>query len=64
MDRVVRIFRSFDEAEKADEAYYARLTPQERLDILLELIAAYRGTLGDAAERFERVHCVVELSQG
>jgi hypothetical protein len=31
--------------------------------MLLELIERHRSALGEAANRFERVHCVVELSQ-
>lgn len=30
----VQKFRSFGEAEAADDAYYASLTPQERMEIL------------------------------
>jgi WSTF, HB1, Itc1p, MBD9 motif 1 len=44
--------------------FYADLTPEERLDILLELVERHRSALGEAASRFERVHCIVELSQG
>jgi len=57
-------FRSFDEAERADDDYYASLMPEERLDILLAMIERYRSSLGEPAERFERVHRVVELSPG
>jgi hypothetical protein len=64
MEGGARVFRSFDEADRADEEYYARLTPEERLDILLEIIEQYRSSLGEAAERFERVHRVVELARG
>jgi hypothetical protein len=64
MERVVQRFDSFEEAESADDAYYAQLSADERLDILLTLIARYRRSLGEAADRFERVHQFVELSQG
>jgi hypothetical protein len=63
MERVVRVFSSFDEAEQPDAAFYANLTPQERLDVLLELIERHRSALGPSAQRFERVHRVVELSR-
>ena len=63
-ERGAQVFRSFDEAERADDDYYASLTPEERLDILLAMIERYRSSLGEAAERFERVHRIVELSQG
>jgi hypothetical protein len=64
MDRVAQVFDSFDKADRADDEYYAGLTPEERLDILLEMIERYRSSLGAAAERFERVHRIVELSRG
>ena len=64
MERVAQVFRSFEEAERADDEYYASLTPEQRLDVLLEMIERYRSSLGEAAERFERVHRIVELSRG
>ena len=64
MERVAQVFRSLDEAEHADDEYYASLTPEERFDILLTMIERYRSSLGEPAERFERVHRVVELSRG
>ena len=64
MDRDARVFRSFDEADRADDEYYANLSAEERLDILLEIIERYRSSLGEAADRFERVHRVVELARG
>lgn len=62
MDRVIQVFRSFTDAEEADEAYYAALSPQERVDVLLDLVASYRESLGEAAEGFARIYRVVELA--
>jgi hypothetical protein len=62
MERVVRVFSSFDEAEQADVEFYASLTPRERLDVLLELIERHRSALGPSAQRFERVVRVVDLA--
>ena len=59
MEKVVRKFSSFEEAERADREEYRRMTPQERIDILLALIA--QGRPGGADERLERVYRVVEL---
>lgn len=57
MHKMVAKFRSFEEAEKADRDFYKKLTPQERLDILLEL-------LDHAPEqRLERVYRVTKLSR-
>ncbi len=63
MERVVRVFQSHEEAEAADRAYYRSLTPQQRLEILLELIARARPQ-DESAERLERVYRIVELPQG
>ena len=55
MEKTLTKFRSFEEAEKADRDFYKRLTPQERLAILLEL-------LNHAPEqRLERVYRVTKL---
>jgi hypothetical protein len=37
MEKVVRVFSSFEEADEADARYYASLTPEERLRILIDL---------------------------
>ena len=63
MERVAQSFRSFEDADRADDQFYANLTPEERLDILLELVERHRSALGEAASRFERVHRITELSQ-
>jgi len=63
MRDVLRVFSSFREAEQADRAFYASLSPQERLDLLLDLVARQRESMGEAAQRLERVYRVVELSR-
>ena len=57
------MFSSFEDAEAADDRFYADLTPEERLDILLDLIDQHRSALGETASRLERVHRIVELSR-
>jgi hypothetical protein len=37
MEKRIRIFRSFAEAEAAEDEAYSRMTPQRRLQILIEL---------------------------
>ena len=62
MEKVVRIFRSHQEADEADREYFRSLTPQQRLDIFLEVL--WRGRNSDeAGERLERVYRIVELSR-
>ena len=60
MKKVVSKFDRFADAELADQRYYLCLTPQQRLDILLELVAAYRESQDEAAEGFARVCRIVE----
>lgn len=64
MDRVAQVFTSFADADAADEDYYAGLTGNERVEILLALVEHYRRGLGPAAERFERVCQVAQLARG
>jgi hypothetical protein len=63
MDRTIKVHHSFAAAESADDDFYASLSPEERVDILLDLIAQYRESLGEAASRLERVCRVIDLSQ-
>ncbi len=61
--RELQVFHSFEAADRADDEYYAGLAPQECLEILLDLVAAYRESTGEASTRLERVCRVVELPQ-
>jgi hypothetical protein len=63
MDRSLAVYETHAQAEAANKAYYRSLTPNERVVLLLELIAAYRENVGEAAERFERVCRVIALEQ-
>jgi len=58
MERIVTVFESHEAAERADRAARAALaamSPQARLDLLLQMIRRYREGLGEPASRFERV---------
>ncbi len=61
MEKVGRKFLSFAEAEQAEREYYRSLTPQQRLDLMLEIIR--QGAPDEAFERFERVCRVVKLHE-
>ncbi len=57
MDNTIAKFRSFKEADKADRDYYRKLSPQEHLDIFLQL-------LNHAPEqRLERVYRVTKFAR-
>jgi hypothetical protein len=60
MAKQLEVFASLHEAEEADHAFYASLSPQERLDILLELVARARESSGETCQRLERVYRVIE----
>jgi hypothetical protein len=50
------------EADEAGREYFERLTPQQRLDIFLEVL--WRGRSGNEAdERLERVYRIIKLSE-
>jgi hypothetical protein len=59
VEKIVRKFGSFDEADRADDAYYRALSGNEKLQILLELIMPEDP---DAAviERSARIHPLTE----
>jgi hypothetical protein len=55
MKKTARKFRSFSEAEKADSEFYKKLTGNERLQILVELLNH------DPEQRLERVSRIVKF---
>jgi len=59
----LQIFRNFEDADRADDEYYASITPEQRLEILLSLVLAHRESQGEASTRLERVYRVTELSR-
>jgi hypothetical protein len=63
MEHVVAKFANHEEAERADREYYLRLTPQQRIDILLELIARHHEGDDEASKGFARIYRVTKLEQ-
>jgi hypothetical protein len=57
----VRMFDSFEEADRADRTYYWSLTPEERLRIMCELTALRVGSHDDPVPRLARVYRIIEL---
>jgi hypothetical protein len=62
MEKIVRKFHSFEEADDADYEYYRTLSGNEKLQLLLDLIMPENP---DAAiiERSARVHPLTEHEQ-
>ena len=61
MEKAVRIFHSFAEAEQADREYYASLTPEQRLELVFELTATQQAN--GTEQRLERVCRVIKLQE-
>jgi hypothetical protein len=61
MERVIRVFDSHEAAADADRDELLAMSPQQRLDRALDLIARYREARGQIAQRFEKVARVVQL---
>jgi hypothetical protein len=61
VEKVARKFRSFAEADKADRESYLSFTPEQRLEMLCDLIAsAYPDEI---KQRLERVCRVIKLQE-
>ena len=46
----LRTFSSFEQAEDADRAYYSSLSPQQRVDLVLDIVARHRESMGEAGK--------------
>jgi hypothetical protein len=62
VELIVAKFTSHQESQEATRLYYQRLSPAERLEILLELIDSFRKESGATSEGFERVYRISQLS--
>jgi len=63
MEKKWERFESFADAQKAEDAYYSSLSPNERVEILLDLVARYGEMYGGSTERFERVFRVAHIKE-
>jgi hypothetical protein len=61
MKKVVRIFRSFQEADEATDRERQSMTPEERVEVFLAI--QQRGFCNAADERLARVYRVLTLEQ-
>ena len=60
MEKVARLFASFEEADEADRQDYERMSPRQRVEMLLWLRRSMVKEGDESAERLERVLTVVE----
>ncbi len=63
MEKVVRKYRSHQEAEEADIEYYRSLTPEQRLEILYTLVEQSLDPDDPNARRLQRVVRKVPLEE-
>jgi hypothetical protein len=61
MEIVARKFSSFAESDRSDREYYRSLTPEQRLDILPELVAWAQAD--EIEQGFAGVYRVVKLHE-
>jgi hypothetical protein len=61
VEKVARKFRSFAEADQADREYYQSLLPEQRLEMLCDLIAA--SYPNEIKQRLERVCRIIKLQE-
>ena len=57
-------FRTFREAEAATRAYYQRLSPSERLEILFQLRAISQKESDATSGRLAPVYRIAQLKRG
>ena len=63
VQKIVQRFDSFAEHDEATRRYYAGLTPQQRLDILLELVFGEQTENDETPRRIQRVYRIVKLGE-
>jgi len=51
----IRVVSSFEEGDNVDFEFYEALTPQERLDIMVELVARLQHGANTGLDRIHRV---------
>jgi hypothetical protein len=63
MEKVVKLLSSFSQADEEDKRFYRSLTPAQRLDILLTLVAQRQAMqANETTEGFKRVYRTIKCS--
>ncbi len=60
MNKAIAIFKSFQEAEQAEENYYRNLTPMERVSLLEKIRKQYEQINYGTEQGFRRVYRIVK----
>ena len=61
---MLHIYESQEEADKADLAFYRNLTPQQRMDVFVELLENTWAWGNGAEQGLARVYRVVKRGEG
>ncbi len=62
MEKVIKIFKSFKEQEKADKLYWQSISPKEKIDILEQIRKQAIG-VKYGSQRFQRVFRIIKQKQ-
>ena len=62
MERVVKIFHSFEDAEAAEIEYWKNLSGEKKLEILEELRLRYWPLKNEKIRRFQRIYKIIKRS--
>jgi hypothetical protein len=62
MEKVVAIYDSFEAADRADREFYAKLTPDQRVQMAVDLLDLFEVSTDGAPQRLERIYRIVELT--
>ena len=63
MEKVVRAYDPHQEAEAADLEYHRKLTPEQRLRILFQIIADHEGGTDASKGRVQKVVRIIDRGQ-
>ena len=63
MEPIVRKFASFAEADQADREYYQSLSPNERVQLVVQLMERSKIFYDDPPQGLERVCRIIKLSE-
>jgi hypothetical protein len=60
MEKVIRIYNSFDEQEKDDIIYWRNLSGEKKLEILEYIRANYWAIKNETPQRLQRIYRITE----
>lgn len=58
-----RIFKDHDEADRADDEFYASLSGNQRVDLMIKMNRVFAEAYGAPEQRLHRVYRIVESTR-